>query len=423
MFTLPVTRRAAAKYLRNRQMGEGCPGKGSHAGAVARFFRRFGRFIMNNSVLPSLPGFTLQDRFIATLAHELRNPLAPILNALELLRSPEPGDAVEVIERQIRHMARLLDDLLDVSRVTMGKIVLRRIPLDLRDAVRAAARLARPGFERRGLDLVLELPPEPLLVDADPVRIEQIVGNLLNNASKYTDPAGGGKRVVLSLGRDGAVAALRVRDQGIGIPADMLDHIFEPFVQLEATARGIPGGLGLGLSLVRELVAMHGGTVSVCSAGPGQGAEFLVRLPLAAAPDSAEQAGVEDAGQKPPHPLRVLLIEDNEDFAGTLIRLLGIWGHEAKSVSNGTHAVAEAIAFHADAVLLDLGLPGVDGCSVAERLLGEPALRGLRVIALTGYGHETDRARALTAGCEDYLLKPVEPAVLKRLLAKLPPTD
>lgn len=359
----------------------------------------------------------IKDHFFATLAHELRNPLAPILNAVELLRTPHPGDAVEVIERQVHHMTRLVDDLLDVSRIARGKITLHKRPIDLVEAVRAAVRTARALFIGRDHALSTSLPREKLWMEADPVRIEQIAGNLLNNALKYTGPE---KPIALSLRRDGNQALLVVRDGGIGIAPEMQERIFQPFVQVQESLPLTRGGLGLGLALVRQLVELHGGTVSVKSEGPGMGAEFSVRFPLAATPSETNPQKKESAKAEAVSAAvrRVLVVEDNPDLAETLSRLLTHWGHAVAVASTGTAALAKASEFNPDIALVDIGLPGIDGYAVAGQLASSPKFSGIQLIAISGYGQDTDRARAVEAGFEDYLLKPVDPASLRERLGR-----
>lgn|GEM_PF-1074125 len=355
---------------------------------------------------------SIKDHFLAMLAHELRNPLAPILNAVALLRSPDPGDAVEIIERQVRHMARLMEDLLDVSRITQGKLLLRKQVMDLGRSVEAAIRTARNLFESRGQPFEARLVSQPLPVEADPVRMEQVVANLLHNAAKYTPPE---RPVTLELGREGEEAVLRVRDSGMGIGPEMLEAIFEPFVQGPHPMAG--SGLGIGLALVRQLVGLHGGTIRAVSEGVGLGAEFIVRLPLTRQPVGAAPRPESETpvGQRR---RRVLVVEDNRDLVSTLRRLLMHWGHEVATVSRGDEALAEALAFRPDVALVDLGLPGgMDGYALARRLADAPELKGLVLAALTGYNQEKDRREAAAAGFHHYLLKPVDPGHLMRLLA------
>ena len=354
-----------------------------------------------------------KDRFLTMLAHELRNPLAAILNAVELLRSPQPDDAVEIVEGQVRHLSRLIEDLLDLSRFTRGKITLKKITLNLVGTVRAAARAMQPVLTRGGHHFETRLPEEPLWVKADPIRLEQVVSNLLTNAAKFT---GQGKQIRLTLEREAPHAVLRVRDQGIGIPPEMQERIFEPFVQVEETRTN--GGLGLGLPLVRQLVQLHNGSVEAHSEGPGRGAEFIVRIPLHEPPLPAPAAETVEQSAAPrlPSRRRVLVVEDNPDLGGTLSRLISHWGHEIAWVSQGSVALENAQRFHPDLALIDIGLPQMDGFAVAECLCGAPELAGMRLIAMSGYGDEEDRARARQAGFNEFLLKPVDPALLRQIL-------
>ena len=376
-----------------------------------------------------------KDHFMATLAHELRNPLTPMLHAVELLRSPEPADALDVIERQVKHLARLVDDLLEISRAAKGKMTLRMMRIDLVPCVRAATRTAQSAIAARRHLLLMALPEEPLWVEADPVRIEQVVGNLLTNAAKYTIPADSGKKIWLTLQKEEGEAILRVRDEGIGIPAEMLEYVFEPFVQLDEALVHTQGGLGIGLSLVRELVRMHGGQVTVLSQGRGKGSEFQVRLPLVEAPESPSAVEFEKpppcafpiavpgapakAAKSPPPAARrrVLVVEDDADLAYTLARLLRVWGHDTEVTGSGAGALKKAAEFLPEIVLVDLDLGGQDGCEVAKQLLAQPQNRDLRIIAITGSAYDADRARAMAAGCDGYLVKPMNPALIREMLA------
>ncbi|MEI6562227.1 MAG: ATP-binding protein [Verrucomicrobiota bacterium] len=354
-----------------------------------------------------------KDRFMTMLAHELRNPLAAILNAIELLRSPQPDDAVEIIEGQVRYLSRLIEDLLDLSRFTQGKITLKKTTVNLVETVRVASRAMQPVFTKAGQHFTAQLPGEPLWVKADPVRLEQIVSNLLLNAAKFTGPE---KQIRLSLEREASYAALRVCDQGVGIPPEMRERIFEPFVQVAETRAN--RGLGLGLPLVRQLVQLHNGSVEVQSEGPGHGSEFIVRIPLHGEPLTlpAEETG--DGSILPQARLRrrVLLVEDNPDLGRTLHRLISHWGHESELVRLGSVALEKALDYHPDIALIDIGLPQMDGFAVAECLCGEPELAGMRLIAMSGYGDEEDRARAMQSGFNEFLLKPVDPALLRQIL-------
>ncbi len=361
-----------------------------------------------------------KNEFLAMLGHELRNPLAPIMNAVEVIRirggrNPEVGRAREVIERQIRHMARLVDDLLDVSRITRGLVELRRERLDLVSVVESAAGACRGAVEAAGHRLSVSMPDEPCWLEGDGTRLEQVVTNLLSNAIKYTPPGGD---IVLTLVREGDWAELAVRDSGRGIPPEMLAHIFDLFTQVDTTIDRSLGGLGIGLTVVRNLVELHGGTVHVSSDGPGHGSEFLIRLPLS--PREAPGIPPENPQPESAHRgLRVLIVEDNIDSAETLAELLEIWGHAVRFVHHGQAALEEAREFHPDAVILDIGLPGLDGYQVTRELRRDPSLAATRVIALTGYGLHQDREKALSAGFDIHLTKPVNPERLRALLASL----
>jgi PAS domain S-box-containing protein len=360
-----------------------------------------------------------KDEFLAMLAHELRNPLAAISNAGLVLgeRRSEDSRSAEllaVIGRQIRHLSRLVDDLLDVSRFTHGRIVLRKAPVELAPVVAGAVETARPLLEARGHALSVSLPDEPLWLEADATRIEQVLANLLNNAAKFTEPGG---QVGLVLEREGDEVLLRVRDTGVGIPPDLLPRIFDLFVQGERSLDRAHGGLGIGLTLVRSLVGRHGGTVAAASEGPGRGSEITVRLPLL--PDAVGQAPAAAAvpPEKRRETSRVLLVEDNEDAAAALAELLRIWGHRVAVVHDGPSALLAARAEQPDVVLLDIGLPGMDGYEVARAFRELPGLEEMTLVALTGYGQESDRLRSSLAGIDHHLVKPVDPDQLRRLIA------
>ncbi len=370
----------------------------------------------------------MKDRFVSLLAHELRNPLASILNAVELLRSPQPEDALEIIEAQVKHLCRLTEDLLDLSRGTRGKLILKKERLDLAEAVRSALRAARASFTKGGQTLEVQIPKEPLWMEADPLRLEQIVSNLLANAAKFTPP---GKKVTLSLRTEGDDAVVCVADEGVGIPAEMLERVFEPFVQVPGTGeRG--GGLGLGLPLVRQLVHLHHGTVKVESAGEGQGCSCTLRLPLVTGMPGAESIPLTDS-ESPilvplspktqkivpkiaPKSCRVLIVDDNTEFRETLARLLKHWGHEPLCIGSGASALEKALSFHPSVALVDLNLPGIDGFAVGECLAHRPELAGLRLVAMSGFGEEQERLRAAQAGFQDFALKPIDPVFLRALL-------
>jgi PAS domain S-box-containing protein len=360
-----------------------------------------------------------KDEFLAMLAHELRNPLAAISNAGLVLgeRRGEDSRSAEllgVIGRQIRHLSRLVDDLLDVSRFTHGRIVLRKTPVELAPVVEGAVETARPLIEARGHALAVLLPDEPLRLEADATRIEQVVANLLNNAAKFTEPGG---RIELSVERQGDEAVLRVRDTGVGIPPDLLPRVFDLFVQGERSLDRAHGGLGIGLTLVRSLVERHGGTVAAASEGPGRGSEITVRLPLLAgtAPEAPARAVAPPETRR--ETVRVLLVEDNEDAAAALAELLRIWGHRVEVVHEGPSALQAARTEPPHLVLLDIGLPGMDGYEVARALREIPDLEEVTLVALTGYGQDSDRVRSSRAGIDHHLVKPVDPDQLRRLIA------
>jgi signal transduction histidine kinase len=364
-----------------------------------------------------------KDDFLAMLAHEMRNPLAPLRNALHILRLAGNNPVVvsqvrDLMERQLTHLIRLVDDLLDVSRITRGKIDLRRERVDLADVVRNAVEISRPQIEAGRHELAVELPHEPLPVDGDPVRLAQVLANLLNNSSKYT-PEGG--RIGVTVGRQGEEAVVRVRDNGIGIPPERLPHIFEMFAQLDRDQDRTQGGLGIGLTLVRSLVQMHGGTITAHSEGAGRGSEFVVRLPLApraSAPPPAEASAGRGGAPAAPR-RRVLVVEDNVDSARTLGMLLEIMGHEVRVAHDGESALEAAPGFAPQVVLCDIGLPRMDGYEVARRLRGLPGVREAVLVAQTGWGQEEDRRRSESAGFDYHLLKPIDPDALNELLVRV----
>jgi PAS domain S-box-containing protein len=362
-----------------------------------------------------------KDQFLATLAHELRNPLAPIYNGLCLLRhadvSPEHRSQVhDMLDRQLKHIIRLVDDLLDVSRISLGKIELRRERIDVEAVARGAAEMSAPMIEagRHRLDL---LPPaEPLVVHADPVRLTQALSNLLNNAAKYTREGG---LITLSVRPVGSEVEFSVRDNGVGIPAPMLERIFDMFVQLERFEDGSRPGLGIGLTMVRLLVNLHGGEVEARSEGEGRGSEFIVRLPLAApevqAADAAQAAEALPASCR----RRVLLVDDNRDFADSLAALLALAGAESEVVYDGASALAAIALRPPEVVLLDLGMAGVDGYAVASSIRRNPRFQSIALVAITGWGQEQDRRRTMAAGFDYHLTKPVDPGAVLTLLSGL----
>jgi signal transduction histidine kinase/ActR/RegA family two-component response regulator len=356
-----------------------------------------------------------KDQFLAMLGHELRNPMAPLTNALRLARvDSHRAAALEMAERQIGHLGRLLDDLLDVSRITQGKIALRSQPVELRDVIQLAIEATRHTIDAHGHVLGVTLSPEPLVVQADQARLAQVLTNLLANAAKYTNPGG---RLTIAAERVAGDIVVRVRDNGIGIAPEMLHAVFDLFAQAERSLDRAEGGLGIGLTLVRNLVEMHGGTVEAHSAGVDRGAEFVVRLPaapVAAAPRAAPPAAAAATAE----PLRVLVVDDNHDAAASLASLLTIWGERVAVAHDGQAALDTARTFAPHVVLLDIGLPGLDGYEVARRLRAQPTRTRAVLIALSGYGQAEDERRAREAGFDHHLVKPVDPEVIRELLAK-----
>lgn len=361
-----------------------------------------------------------KDEFLAMLAHELRNPLAPIANALEAIRLDRSDDAatkeaLDIATRQIGHMAHLLDDLLDVSRFTRGNVHLRKVRVELETILKQAVETSRPLIEASGHALSTSFPAEPVWLDGDPTRLAQVVANLLNNAAKYTDRGG---QVSLAAEREGDEAVIRVRDNGIGLSAEILPRVFDLFAQEDRSLDRSQGGLGIGLTLVRSLVELHNGTVSVQSRGPGQGSEFIIRLPVSSHPPAVSDAGADsDPTVEFAHPpLRLLVVDDSQDAARSLARVLTLWGYGARLANDGPTAIATAMVEPFDVVLLDIGLPGMNGYQVAERLRGElgPSLPVL--VALTGYGQEEDLARSRKVGFDYHLVKPVSLDRLRELL-------
>jgi signal transduction histidine kinase/ActR/RegA family two-component response regulator len=360
-----------------------------------------------------------KDEFLAMLGHELRNPLAPIRNAVEVLRKPGVPDSVlqwsrDVIDRQVNHLARLVDDLLDVSRIIQGKISLHATLLDLAAVIEQAVEASRPLIEGRRHELAVSLPEGPLHVKGDLVRLAQIVSNLLNNAAKYTD-TGGRIRLEVEVSENWVV--ITVRDNGVGIPASLLPQVFDLFIQADQSLARAQGGLGIGLTLVKRLVEMHGGRVEAQSAGPGQGSEFRVWLPRSAAPPAPSGGAASDrigaAGPK----LRVLVVDDNRDVATSLAVVLRLEGHTVDLAFDGPTALDKAEAFRPEAVLLDIGMPGMDGYQVARELRNREATRRAIILAVTGYGQPEDRDCSKNAGFDGHLAKPVDPKVLLGMLS------
>jgi signal transduction histidine kinase/DNA-binding response OmpR family regulator len=363
-----------------------------------------------------------KDEFLAMLAHELRNPLAPISNAVHILQISDKDPAkrewaTEVIGRQLKQLVRLVDDLLDVSRITRGKIELKIESLDAGKVVAAAAETCRPFVDEFGHTLTILLPPKPLLLKGDFARVAQVLANLINNAVKYTDRGG---RISVTAACEGADVIFRVRDTGVGIPRELLSHIFEPFTQIDRTLARSQGGLGIGLTLVRRLVEMQGGRVFASSDGPDQGSEFTVSLPAA---DSAPRAkgaareAVRSAALLPD--LRVLVVDDNRDVAESTAILLRLEGCEVHVAHDGEEALRLVRRLHPTAVLLDIGLPRMNGFEVAERIRAEPEHCGILIVGVSGYGQEEYRQRSKQAGFDHHIVKPIEPSVLTGLLSSL----
>ncbi|HYG64811.1 MAG TPA: PAS domain S-box protein, partial [Thermoanaerobaculia bacterium] len=363
-----------------------------------------------------------KDEFLALLAHELRNPLAPIRNGLQVMRLAA-GDAQaiarsrDIMDRQLSHLVRLVDDLLDVSRVSRGKMELRRSRVLLADVVSSALEIVRPAAKAAGLELTVSLPPQPVYLDADLTRLAQVFGNLLHNSVKYTEPGG---HIWLTAAQEGGQVSVVVRDTGIGIPAFALPTIFEMFSQVDRSIERSTGGLGIGLSLVKGLVEMHGGTVEAASPGEGQGSTFTVRLPVlrdrAEAPLGAQDEAKTEATQEK---RRILVVDDNVDAANSLAMMLEVLGDEVRTAHDGAEAVELAEQFRPQVVLMDIGMPKLNGYEATRRIREEPWGRTMVIIALTGWSQEVDRVKSKEAGCDGHLVKPVHLSDLENLLADL----
>ena len=379
-----------------------------------------------------------KDEFLAMLSHELRSPLAPIVNAVELLGLQRGSETLiqqqarSIIERQMGHLQHLVDDLLEVSRITTGRVQLRRVPVTVRDIAEGAVETVRPLIEQRRHELTVSLPPEPIWLQADTARMEQVLVNLLTNAAKYTAEGGhvwltveldvAGTLRVPSPATDGTRSVpateviIRVRDTGVGISPELLPHVFDLFTQAERSLDRSQGGLGIGLALVHRLTDLHGGTVEAHST-PGQGSEFIVRLPVAPSDTPHPTSPVSETRQPTSRPLRVLVVDDNVDTVLSFSMLLLASGHDVRTAHDGPTAVQVALEYHPDAVLLDIGLPGLNGYQVAERTRREQFLKNVVLVALTGYGQEADRQAALEAGFDHHLVKPARLEQLQRILA------
>ncbi|HEY1229424.1 MAG TPA: ATP-binding protein, partial [Ramlibacter sp.] len=362
-----------------------------------------------------------KDQFIATLAHELRNPLAPLRNGVQLLAlggGPDGGARVQaMMKRQIDQLVRLVDDLLEVSRITSGKVALQRARLDMADLLAGTAESSRPVVETARHSLYVDVDAlGGQMVDGDALRLGQVFANLLNNAAKYTEPGG---HITLRGWRDGTDAVVQVQDNGLGLAPDMLEEVFQPFVQVDRSASRAQGGLGIGLSIVRSLVDLHGGSVRALSEGAGHGSTFEVRLPIAAGPEptlpGSTATSLRTASTTGPS---VLVVDDNHDAADSLAYMLEMMGASTRVVYGGPDAVAAVEADPPALVLLDIGMPGMDGYEVARRLAAHPQRAKMLLVALTGWGQSEDRQRTREAGFDEHLVKPAEIDVLEVLLAR-----
>jgi PAS domain S-box-containing protein len=357
------------------------------------------------------------NEFIAVLAHELRNPLAPIRSAIQLMRTlpadnPAQQGLRDTIDRQSAQLTRIVEDMVDISRVTRGALAIDSAPIDIGQVVRRAVESSAPAIQTGRHALDVDLPKEPIVVKGDVLRLVQVLTNVLNNAARYT-PEGG--RIVVSARPEDGSAVVRVRDTGIGIPADMMGSIFNMFVQGRSPLQRVSGGLGIGLALARKIAELHGGTLEASSAGANEGSEFVLRLPLVQTqlvPEAAEEAAARDPIAK-----RVLIVDDNADAAMTLDMLLRAMGHETRIEHDGMSALRAAPEFRPDVVLLDIGMPGMDGYEVARRLSVLKKQKHFRIIAVSGWGQEADRQRSSEAGFDLHLVKPVDANVLSRVVA------
>jgi CheY-like chemotaxis protein/nitrogen-specific signal transduction histidine kinase len=364
-----------------------------------------------------------KDEFISILGHELRNPLAAMQSGIELLQiSPLPIAKVpwarELLQRQLRHLKRLIDDLLDVSRITTGRVRLKRETLNLKDVIEHSVDAARPLIDERKHSLKVELPSEPLWIDGDAVRLTQVFGNLLTNAAKYTSPWGGITLAAAAEAGPPPAVTIRVKDSGVGIPENMLERIFELFTQAENEDTRTQSGLGIGLALVRALAELHGGTVHAVSNGPQEGSEFIVKLPLLEGVNAPEVPTEAAPAPTRPATLRLLIIDDNVDLAkGLSAYFTAKTGLEVRVAYTGESGICLAREFRPDAVLLDIGLPDIDGCEVARRLRAESTFHRVPLIAISGFSAEADRKRATLAGFDRYFVKPVAFQMLHDVLA------
>jgi CheY-like chemotaxis protein/nitrogen-specific signal transduction histidine kinase len=360
-----------------------------------------------------------KDEFLAMLTHELRNPLAPIQNALQIMRQvgiagPVAERAREMLERNVKHLTRLVDDLLDVSRLRSGEIVLRKEDIQLQVLLNRAIESVRGNIETRGHTVEVDVTTEPLILNGDAVRLEQAITNVLNNAAKFTDPGG---RICLQAGRQQSTAVVRITDNGIGMAAETLSKLFVPFMQGDHSLERMAGGLGIGLALARRLVELHGGSISAYSAGVGQGSRFEICLPLSNIDGARPERHLLDAPKPNSRCLKVLVVDDNKDAAKSLATVLRLWGHEVRTAYDGMAALELAKGDCPDLVFLDIGIPLMDGYQVARQLRAEDDLKGSLLIALTGYGQEDDRRRSQEAGFDLHLTKPLGAEQLQQVLS------
>ncbi|HEY1287448.1 MAG TPA: hybrid sensor histidine kinase/response regulator [Burkholderiales bacterium] len=359
-----------------------------------------------------------RDEFLAMLAHELRNPLAPMSNALHIMRMLKTDDpaalkSIEILERQVGHVVRMVDDLMDVARLERGKVVLKKERLDLNRVVSSAVESCLQAAQARGHHVSVRFGTDALPVDGDAVRLEQIVCNLVNNAAKFTIRP---DEILVKTSVEAGSALVAVEDRGVGFPADSAERLFDPFLQVNPTLERSAGGLGMGLTIVRRLVELHGGSVHAASAGPDKGSRFTVRIPLASG-----VAPVHAHPERPParpRRRRVVVVEDNPDIRETLRMLLHLWGHEVAMASDGRSGVDRVLQERPDVALIDVGLPGMNGYEVARAIRKSIPEGAIRLIAVTGYGQPSDREAALNAGFDTHLLKPISPTLLQRLLAE-----
>ena len=360
-----------------------------------------------------------KDTFLAVLAHELRNPLAPLRNSLEILKRSDLSSQLNqtarlTMERQLSHMVRLVDDLLDLSRINSDKLELQRQPVALSEVVSQAVETVRPLIANAGHEFVIELPPEPMLLNADTVRLSQAFANLLNNACKYTDPGG---RISLTAAREDGQVIVAVRDNGVGIPADLSPKIFEMFTQADQSIERQHGGLGIGLALVKRLVEMHEGEVSANTNPTGQGSEFRVRLPLIKTASEETRVKTESIAT-PQATMRILVVDDNHDSAETLSLLLQMLGNDVSVAHDGEEALRMALELRPDVILLDIGLPKLNGYDVARRIRQEPWGATPLLVAITGWGQTEDMELSHEAGFDRHVVKPVDPDALLALIQK-----